>query len=822
MTKKYQKAQTKPQCVAGKASKDAKNNKAATSCVACLQQKKCCKNILVNHATQDSMEKNNINMAKNKFCFCMYQMVYDADEGKKVAKLIKNRAEYIALRNSAENLSNLKKAREGDAEAKRKLLQICYNLGADRNGFALKNCKSQGSFFGLDIDCNADEAEQIKESIMSKKTEIGLMMLERTVNNGFHLVCRRIQGTTILENQVRVANMLHVEMDTNAKDLHRVFFTTSGEDTDLIYLDDELFTEPMLNTDSLCEYQRMKDRADKGEEDVPPGAKKANKHYRPWEDIENGKQETEQSTCQPEQSTCQLSFKGIPYTRIIEMWWQHTGGEPAEGERNTKLFQLAANLRAICDNNREKLMQVMPRYGLPESEIRSIIDSACKEPVKGVSKLMQEILNEIKSSEQNTSQTPPPMPEKLPKLIKLLVSETPDIYKPAVANAVFPALAAHLHGVWFKYTDARRHEAALMHVLMAPSGAGKSSIDEPVSHIMADIKKRDNENMIRENEWKKECRGKAANKNKPPRPEGLIIQCIPTDITMPAFIQRLDENDGNYCYAHLDEIEKFDQFKGKTCKEQFTIIKCAFDNFEYGQARVSAESVTATPLVRFNFNASTTIKQGQEYFRNVLTDGPMRRLNISTIPEQKIGAPQPIYGVYDEKFDKKLKPYINNLTTANGEIKCSKASELAKKMIEKCSLLAEEAQDRVYWNLATTACVIAWRKALVLYIANGKKWEDEINDFIMWSLDYDLWCKMHFFGYAIEKAEKCNGSTLGRKGPKSIIEELQDQFTFDDVMNIMLQKDKKYSPEKCRKLINVWKTRHKIDETCQNNFVKLK
>lgn len=752
----------------------------------------------------------------------MYEIILNSETRQKVAKVINSREEYLTLRNSPENLSNLKKAREGDAEAKKKLQQVCYNLGADRNGFALKDCKSQGSFFTHDIDCSAEQSEEIKNIILSKKEGIGLMMLERSVNYGWHLVCRRERGKTILENQVRVANILHIEMDTNAKDVHRILFTTSGSEEDLPYLNDELFTEPMSAYDSLLEYTRMKDRADKGEEDVPPGAKKANKHYRPWEDIESEECKDESGNQETEQSTCQLSFKGIPYSRIIEMWWQHTDGEPVEGERNTKLFQLAANLRAICDNNREKLRQVMPWYGLPESEIQGILNSACKEPVKGVSKLMQEILNEIKSSEQNTSQTPPPMPEKLPKLIKLLVSETPDIYKPAVANAVFPALAAHLHGVWFTYTDSRRHEAALMHVLMAPSGAGKSCIDEPVNHIMADIKSRDNENMIRENEWKRECRGKAANKNKPPRPEGLIIQCIPTDITMPAFIQRLDENNGHYCYAHLDEIEKFDQFKGRTCKEQFTIMKCAFDNFEYGQARVSAESVTANPLVRFNFNASTTIKQGQEYFRNVLTDGPMRRLNISTIPEQRIGAPQPIYGVYDARFDKKLKPYIENLANANGEIKCQKASELAKKMIEKCSLLAEEAQDRVYWNLATTACVIAWRKAIVLYIANGKKWEDEINDFIMWSLDYDLWCKMHFFGYAIEKAEKCNGSTLGRKGPKSIIEELQDQFTFDDVMNIMLQKDKKYSPEKCRNMIKVWKSRQKIDETCQNYFIKRK
>ncbi|MBQ2411956.1 MAG: hypothetical protein II313_00855, partial [Anaerotignum sp.] len=367
MKDKKIKAKTKPQRVAGKASKDAQYKRVATSCVACLQQKKCCKNILVNHATQDSMEKSTINMAKNKFCFCMYRMVYDADEGKKVAKLIKNRAEYIALRNSAENLSNLKKAREGDAEAKRKLLQVCYNLGADRNGDVLTECNSMGSFFTHDIDCSVEQSEEIKNIILSKKEEIGLMMLERSVNYGWHLVCRREQGKTILENQVRVANILRIEMDTNAKDVHRVLFTTSGSEEDLPYLNDELFTEPMSAYDSLLECTRMKDRARKGEEDVPEGAKKGNKHYRPWEDVENGKLETEQSTCQfVNPSTCQLSFKGIPYSRIIEMWWQHTGGEPTEGERNTKLFQLAANLRAICDNNREKLRQVMPRYGLPE------------------------------------------------------------------------------------------------------------------------------------------------------------------------------------------------------------------------------------------------------------------------------------------------------------------------------------------------------------------------------------------------------------------------------------------------------------------------
>ena len=276
----------------------------------------------------------------------------------------------------------------------------------------------------------------------------------------------------------------------------------------------------------------------------------------------------------------------------------------------------------------------------------------------------------------------------------------------------------------------------------------------------------------------------------------------------------------HYLYAMLSEIEMLDQFKGKTGKEQFTIIKYAFDNAEYGQMRLSADSVTASPNLRFNFTACTTINRGRKYFSGVLTDGTMRRLDFSTIPEVEIGAPQPVFGQYDEKFDAQLKPYIENLAAASGEIKCPQATRLAEKMIETCRITAIMEQDRTYETLARTACVIAWRKALVLYIANGMQWEKAIEDFALWSLEYNLWCKMNFFGDDIKKEESSDTIRPRKRGPQGIISELPEQFTLDNVMTIMLQKDEHYTPQKCRKTINVWKSRGYIDEISKNVFTK--
>ncbi|MBR6171104.1 MAG: VirE protein, partial [Bacteroidaceae bacterium] len=407
-------------------------------------------------------------------------------------------------------------------------------------------------------------------------------------------------------------------------------------------------------------------------------------------------------------------FKGIPYSQIIAEYWNRTGGEPNEGERNKRLHQLAVNLRAICDNNEEWLLEVIPQYGLSVQEMKCIIHSACKEPTKG-SKLMDQIVNEISLPPRGESEggLAPEMPKKLPKLINLLVSKTPDIYKAAVAHAVFPALATHLWRTRFRYIDNKLHEATLMNVLMAGTGAGKDCISEPIDHIMADIRRNDAENMRREKEWKDEVNAKGANKDKRKRPEGLVIQEIDADMTNPAFVMRMAEADEHFLYVKLNEIDQFDALKGNCSGgQQFRIMCLAFDpNNRYGQTRIGTQSVTERVCIRFNWNATTTIQKGQKYFARVLTDGPLSRINFCTIPEREIGAEIPVYGEYDSSFDEELKPYIERLCAARGEIDCPQAFKLAKKLNEECAEFSRLSQSRTYENFTFRANVIAYLKA---------------------------------------------------------------------------------------------------------------
>ena len=341
-------------------------------------------------------------------------------------------------------------------------------------------------------------------------------------------------------------------------------------------------------------------------------------------------------------------------------------------------------------------------------------------------------------------QIPPEMPKKLPALINLLVSRTPDIYKPAVAHAVFPALATHLWRTRFRYIDNKLHEATLMNCLMAGTGAGKDCISEPIDHIMADIRKSDAENMKREKEWKDEINAKGANKDKKKRPEGLVIQEIDADMTNPAFVMRMAEADEHFLYVKLNEIDQFDALKGNgSGGQQFRIMCLAFDpNNRYGQTRIGTQSVTERVCIRFNWNATTTIQKGQKYFARVLTDGPLSRINFCTIPEREIGSEIPVYGDYDEKFDEELKPYIERLCAARGEIGCPQAFNLAKKLNEECAEFSRLSQSRTYENFTFRANVIAYLKACVLFVANDYKWDETCEDFIRWSLNYDLWCKM--------------------------------------------------------------------------------
>ena len=404
---------------------------------------------------------------------------------------------------------------------------------------------------------------------------------------------------------------------------------------------------------------------------------------------------------------------------------------------------------------------------------------------------------------------PPPMPKKLPKLVELLISRTPEIYQPAVACAIFPPLATHLWKTRFRYIDNVEHEATLSSVLLAGTGAGKSCVQKPIDFIMEDIRKRDQENLKREKEWKDEMMRKGANKDKRKRPENLIIQEIDADMTNPAFVMRTAEAKEHFLYTSLNEIDQFDALRG-TGMQQFRIMCLAFDpGNQYGQTRVGTQSVTERVTIRFNWNASTTIQKGIKYFKRVLTDGPISRINFCTIPERDIGEDIPVYGTYNEEFRNALKPYIDNLCMATGLVECKEAFELAKVLKDENAEFSRLSQDRVYENLSFRANVIGYLKACVLYVANGYKWEPEIEDFIRWSERYDLYCKMRFFGDAIKKAMR-EGDQESKRGPSSILESLPEKFSYQQVENLRLKND--MSTKGTAKMLRNWMRRGYIEK----------
>jgi hypothetical protein len=746
----------------------------------------------------------------------------------------------MRLRNSSQNRRNLKRYYKGDKKAKLKLLQLAYNA-RPVNG-RLAGCQHIGSFFFHDVDCYDEQrTAAYKQLILSKKDEIGLMMLERSASGGWHLVCRRERGKTILENQVRVASILKIEMDTSAHDLQRVVFSTSGSEEDLPYLDDALFEEPLSVEESAAEYQALSERERNGEEDLPADAKRANKHYRPWEDLTHGDWNSSVDipdvtvvpvpSVRSEPQTYPSEYHGIPFTDILKRYWEvnNKGFEPTEGDRDTLTFQLASDLRHICGKNADWLDQVIPCYdNFPIEEKRQKIKNALSSKFESMPQRLKVVLDSLEREKSHKgdrpsceTEVPPEMPETLPGLIDLLVSRTPDIYKAAVAHAVFPSLAVHLWKVYFRYIDNKRHEATLMNCLMAGTGAGKDCISEPIDHIMADIRVRDAENMRREKAWKNEVNSKGANKDKKQRPEGLVIQEIDADMTNPAFVMRTAEAEDHFLYVKLNEIDQFDALKGNgRTGSQFQIMCLAFDpNNRYGQTRIGTQSITERVQIRFNWNAATTIQKGQQYFRRVLTDGPISRINFCTIPEREIGAEIPRYGEYDTAFDEALKPYIERLCAARGEVDCPEAFNLAERLCRECAEFAQLSQSRTYENLSFRANVIAWLKACVLYVANGCQWDERFEPFIRWSLNYDLWCKMHFFGAAIDNANNIaeNGQ---HRGPQNLLTLLPEVFSRDDADRI--RKQEGLGSKGTAKMISQWKSRGYILQLTVDSFQNLR
>ena len=520
-------------------------------------------------------------------------------------------------------------------------------------------------------------------------------------------------------------------------------------------------------------------------------------------------------------------YNGIAYEKLVAKLVELLGGEPEHGSRNAFIFTLACYLRYLCDDNPAWIKQVIPTFGEEQNRAFATVESACNR--RQAHRLPGIVRKAIKLSQDDESKAMcagcfddddfgdihnpesyfyniHQMPQKLPKLIKLLVSKTPEIYRPAVSQAVFPPLASHLLETRFRYIDNVEHEATLMQILCAPTGSGKESVSQPINRIMADIRKRDEEQRERERKWKDECNSKGANKDRRDRPEGLVIQEVNIDMTNPAFVLRMKEAENHFLYAKVNELNLFDALKGKT-NQHFRIMELAFDLGNYGQDRVGPQSVTETVQVRFNWNASCTPRKCRDYFRRVVTDGPISRISFSTIERRPCGSEIPVYGTYDAAFDEALKPYIDNLLKARGLVNCPQALRLARKLVEENAEFSRLSQNFVFENLSFRANVIAYLKACVLYVANGMKWEACIEDFIRWSERYDLWCKLKLFGQMIYEADtdRADLPKTAPHGPKNLLEQLPDEFTMENY--IKLRRQEGYEDDNNRRVniaLNQW------------------
>ena len=653
-----------------------------------------------------------------------------------------------------------------------------------------------------DLDHISDPEGRWRE-IELRKEQLGIVMAHITPSTeGLRLIFVIPDGKGLAEAQRWMAEQLgDTKYDECVKDYARSSFVVPREY--VLYMSDKLFGEhtpsPLRGTTPILGVESVTTGTGTHHTDCPP---------------ETGVT----SEAEGVDKTPLTTQEALPYPDLIEVLEEQMGGIPSHGSRNNFIFTMACHLRYVCNDDPEWIARILPTYGENREKWMATIRSACnRNQSPRLPRLMQRVLSICKEREREEQEAeenpdmPPQMPRVLPPLIRLLISKTPDIYKPAVAHAVFPALATHLWQTRFKYIDNVEHEATLMNVLMAGTGAGKNCITEPINRILKDIRQRDMDNLRREREWKKEVQSKGANKDKRQRPEGLVIQEIDPDMTNAAFVQRLADAEDRFLYTKMNEIDQFDALKGSARgKAQFQIMCLAFDPRNvYGQTRIGTGSVSERVSIRFNWNASTTVSKGRRYFSQVLTDGPISRINFCTIPEREIGADMPVYGTYDEAFDEELRPYIENLNKARGLIDCPKARTLAKRLIEECADFSRLSQSRVYENLSFRANVIAYLKAMVLYVASGEKWDKTMENFIRWSLQYDLWCKMRFFGNDIELAENAHYASTSKTGPKNLLDFLPDIFTREEAH--LLRQKKGMERGSLSAMLGMWRKRGYIE-----------
>lgn len=713
-------------------------------------------------------------------------------DGAKHMRPISSAEEYHKLRASAKQTETLKAARTGDIQAKRSLLQFNYSCLPNDDG-TLKGSVRMSSSVGMDIDQEVDVA-----CILGKKDELGLLMLERSVSKGYHLVFKRHTDMTQEQNLRWASSLLGIPFDEAAKDHTRVFFTTSDTPEDLLYLSEELFD----NTEVEVRV----------------------------EGLEVNAVEQPTNTQQLTPITQEATYDGIPYPILVETLADQLGGVPVHGSRNNFIFSMACHLRYVCNDAPEWILSVLPTYGEERGKVERTVRSACnRAQSRNIPQIVQRAISIarakccVSSSASTaedgaddinlyTSQTPPEMPERLPRLIQLLVSKVDKMYRPAVAQAVFPPLGAHLHGVRTRYIDNSEADlGGFMSVCMAKQSIGKGSVNMPIDLIMEDIRQRDDYSRELERQWKQQCKSAKASEKKPPRPNGICIQFLMSNMTNAALVQRLVDAEsagGMFLYTRLDEIEMLDQIKASGGATASEIIRLAHNQALYGQERVGTESVTGTPPLRFNFNASTTVPTGQAYFAKGLTNGTLSRITLSTIikPMGKRGIPR--FGDYDEEFRNQLATFIRNLNEANGLISCPEADNLAEELCEENAEFSELSDDDAFETLSYRACRMVHDKAKLLYIAQGYQWDETIADFCRWSMRYDLWLKLHFFGEQMRMQSEESQPTKN-VGPKNILDMVQDRFSLQDLTFIYQALGKQGN---IKQLIYTWTSRGYIEQ----------
>ena len=697
--------------------------------------------------------------------------------GVKMMRAVVSGEQYRMLRGSAKQRAMVKAVREGDEKQKPHLLQMNYSCLPNEDG-SLKGATRLSSSVGMDIDHIApEELAKVRERILEKREELGLLMLELSARGaGYHLVFRRRAELTQEENLQWASELLGVAFDKGAKDITRVFYTTTDSEEDLLFLDDGVFEiEEVAQPEASSHPAREGSVAvlqcySSDKDDTPDGG---------------------------ERREYPKEYHGVAFTDIIKKYWElfNNGKEPAMGDRDTLTYQLACDLRHICGRNAEWLDQVIPCYdGFAPEEKRKKIENALQAKSEGMPYRMRQVLQALHSMSAiracgGTLTTPPEMPKRLPPLVKLLTKNVPAMYKPAVASAVFPALAAHLHGVRFRYWDNVEHEATFMNVLIGRQSIGKGSIKKPIEYIMEDIRQRDIPNRQREAEWKQKNPG--AKQKKDPRPTDICIQMLIDNLTDAVFNQRIvdaNNNGGRFIYTIVDEIDALKKVTSKGSGDEVgLLIRKAFDNSLAGQERVGADSVSGIAPLRWNFNASTTPPNARKFFSKMVNDGTVSRLDVSTIILNDDDDEVPVMGIYDHRFAADLKPYIDRLEWANGLIECAQANRLSEQIREENRDRARLYDSEAYRVLSYRANVIAWLKGMVLYVAGGYRWDKTIADFVQWSQQYNLWCKMLYFGQQLEKELRDEVEIERQSGPQNLLELLPDEFTRADYVQMRQQ-----------------------------------